>query len=562
MRATDLVVEVRDRDLIRRGQIMHNVLDLRATIPTTAPGEWTLTLPAEHPSAGLLREPGAGIIVTHKDPEVGVLFSGPARKPTVEADTTDPTGILTLVGTTDNVILWNRLAYPSPSLPAGVQAQGYDVRQGAAESVMHAYVSANMGPAAPLSRRIASLSMGPDLARGGFFTQSVRFDRVGEVLADLYALSGVIFDVVQVGNGLVFRTNMSRDRRGFIRLDVHNGTLSSHSATASPPSLTRAVVAGQGEGADRTIVERASAESLAAETAWGPWGRVEEFVDQRQTDDPVELAQAGDKRLVESAGTVAVTAVPSDDQTMRWPYDWERGDTVTVVVEGKEAEAVVASVQVIVNRQGVRVGAGIGEVQAWDPSNGLARRVDSAERRVSNLERNAESASAAGIAPGMMMLGASPIAPTGWLLCDGRAVSRETYPRLYAAIGVTYGPGDGSTTFTLPDMRGRGAIGVDANDATMNTLGKQGGEKKHTLTVLEMPSHTHTQDPHAHGQRVTAAASGGSGIRRDYAGDGASNPFVQGIDTSATTATNQNTGGGAAHNNMQPFITLHHYIAT
>jgi microcystin-dependent protein len=93
----------------------------------------------------------------------------------------------------------------------------------------------------------------------------------------------------------------------------------------------------------------------------------------------------------------------------------------------------------------------------------------------------------AGIGP-LPWLGAT--APAGWLLCDGSAVSRTTYAALFAEIGTTCGPGDGSTTFNLPDMRGR--VPVGKNTGTFLTLGQQGGEEAHALTSGEMPPHTHT----------------------------------------------------------------------
>lgn len=94
--------------------------------------------------------------------------------------------------------------------------------------------------------------------------------------------------------------------------------------------------------------------------------------------------------------------------------------------------------------------------------------------------------------------------PDGYLECDGSAVSRTAYPRLFAAIGTLWGAGDGSTTFNLPDLRCRSAIGAGPNGANTTDywgayaassnnmpMGQRGGQAKHTLTESEMPEHTH-----------------------------------------------------------------------
>lgn len=107
---------------------------------------------------------------------------------------------------------------------------------------------------------------------------------------------------------------------------------------------------------------------------------------------------------------------------------------------------------------------------------------------------------------GITMYGAGS-APTGWLLCDGSAVSRTTYAGLFAVISDTYGVGNGTTTFNLPNLKGRVPVGRDSGDSSFDVLGETDGAKTHTLTTSEMPSHTHTQnshnhsqDPHNHGQ--------------------------------------------------------------
>ena len=83
-------------------------------------------------------------------------------------------------------------------------------------------------------------------------------------------------------------------------------------------------------------------------------------------------------------------------------------------------------------------------------------------------------------------------APTGWLLCDGSVVSRTTYAALYAVIGTTWGVGDGSTTFNVPDSKGRFPIGYGTGAGlTARALGAKGGEESHTITITELPSHSH-----------------------------------------------------------------------
>ena len=94
-------------------------------------------------------------------------------------------------------------------------------------------------------------------------------------------------------------------------------------------------------------------------------------------------------------------------------------------------------------------------------------------------------------------------APTGWVLCQGQALSRTNplYTRLWNAISTNYGVGDGSSTFNVPNLQGRIPVGKDAT-VDFDTLGETGGAKTHTLVQSEMPAHTHTQDAHNHTQNA------------------------------------------------------------
>jgi microcystin-dependent protein len=140
--------------------------------------------------------------------------------------------------------------------------------------------------------------------------------------------------------------------------------------------------------------------------------------------------------------------------------------------------------------------------------------------------------------------------PTGWLVCDGSPQSPTTYAALFAAIGTVYG-GDGVTAFNLPDRRGRVVVGVGTGSGlTARALGDQFGEETHTLTVAEMPSHSHTDAGNSRGL-LRGGASGPTGLA-------ISTPAAPSNKT--LDANIQSTGGNGAHNNVQPSFALNMLI--
>lgn len=139
---------------------------------------------------------------------------------------------------------------------------------------------------------------------------------------------------------------------------------------------------------------------------------------------------------------------------------------------------------------------------------------------------------------------ASDTIPNGWLLCDGRAVSRTEYSELFKAIGTKHGSGNGSTTFNLPNPKGRTLVGKDSTDTDFNELGKTGGEKTHTLTVDEMPSHKH--------ELIVNKQQGGV--------NAALQPTWGTAFSSADSSSILATGGDQPHNNLQPHIVTNFII--
>lgn len=386
MDVRDLVVEVRAKDLRRVGQVRREDLNLTADLKDLEDGDtWSLDLPVGHPLAVRLREPGAGLVVSHRDPAVGTLFSGPVDDPEQKAGRSDPRGTYTFTGTTDTCLVWRRLAWPTPT--SGPQTQGaYWTTTAPAETAMAQIVTANTGPTTITERRIPGLVV-LDGGRGDPVTITARYDPLGEVLVPIARLAGLTFRIVQVGTHLEWQTAPSRDVSGKVRLDLRNGTLQDFTATWSGWGVTYALVAGQGDLAARTIIPRTTPEAAAAEATGGPWARREAFVDSRNTDVVAELEQAGDDLLAENAARAGVKAVPGDDLTMRWPQDWGLGDTVGVNIGAQPTVARVASVALRVGREGVRVGAGIGDVAGWGPDADRDRAQRALEARIARLER-------------------------------------------------------------------------------------------------------------------------------------------------------------------------------
>ena len=157
---------------------------------------------------------------------------------------------------------------------------------------------------------------------------------------------------------------------------------------------------------------------------------------------------------------------------------------------------------------------------------------------------------------GTVLAFAGSSAPSGFLLCDGRAVSRTTYTSLFSVIGTTYGSGDGSTTFNLPDMRGRVAVGSDAN------LGAKAGAKTHALTNAELPVLSgaivmHSSNVGTNIQTVNGVFKPAITNNGKYRGGG---ELVSDIGTSSVGHFSLNIGGGQAMSLIQPSLYLNYLI--
>lgn len=174
---------------------------------------------------------------------------------------------------------------------------------------------------------------------------------------------------------------------------------------------------------------------------------------------------------------------------------------------------------------------------------------------ISLWTRTGASQGGSSLSSGMMMDFGGPISaiPDGWFLCDGSAISRTTYDALFAVIGVTWGIGDGSSTFNLPNLLGQVSLGSSG----AHPLGSNGGAENVTLDVTQLPSHSHgavvTDPGHAHAQQVVNSGTAGT-----TGAQGASTANTTSVGTTDTTTTgitvaNSNTGGGLPISLLPPF---------
>jgi microcystin-dependent protein len=175
-------------------------------------------------------------------------------------------------------------------------------------------------------------------------------------------------------------------------------------------------------------------------------------------------------------------------------------------------------------------------------------------------------------------------APGGWLLCDGAAVSRTTYAALFAVVGVAYGAGNGSTTFNLPDLRGRVPTGRDTGQTEFDVLGETGGQKSVTLTEAQLPSHGHSAGTLAtsssgahthdidkmtgqtvdtvHGHTIGNTVAQGGAVATGFVGAANVTVTSAGAHTHTVTGSVAAAGSGQAHDNLAPYVVTNYIIKT
>ena len=157
---------------------------------------------------------------------------------------------------------------------------------------------------------------------------------------------------------------------------------------------------------------------------------------------------------------------------------------------------------------------------------------------------------------GQIMIVPYNFAPTGWQFCDGQILSIAQNTALFSLLGTTFG-GDGRTTFALPDLRGRAPIGTGQGPGLqLYDLGQTGGVEEVTLTLSQIPSHTHVP------MGAAAVANTGSPAGAFWAMPRAL--LYSSVAPSAAMSTEAlgSTGGGHPHDNLKPYLVMTYIIAT
>ena len=189
-----------------------------------------------------------------------------------------------------------------------------------------------------------------------------------------------------------------------------------------------------------------------------------------------------------------------------------------------------------------------------------------------NFAAHQQRLNALEVPPGLVAVGTicfygSATVPTGYLACTGQAVSRTTYADLFTLIGTTYGAGDGSTTFNLPNLQGVVPIGVGTGSGlTARALAAAVGAETHQLTTAEMGNHTHALNPasptHKH-NGVATLSGGGTHWHFHNAPSYAANQNTSVVTSPATVnLTIGSTGSNTPHANVQPSLVVNFIIKT
>lgn len=375
--ADQWTVYLRAPNLSREGQIS-DYQTLECVERFNDVGTWSLDIDMHTRHARALITPGYGIEVVRDDGQV--IMSGPLDTRKRKKSLTE--NRMTVAGFDDNIWLRRRQAHPQPGSSAPpYSTTEYDVRTGTASTVLRAYADVNLCSGAVMPRRVTGAALDVDPLVGTSVTGRARWQPLLELLQELaLAGDGIGFRLRKSGTALLFTTYQPVDKTATVTFSEELGNLVEYDYDSAGPASTYLYVGGGGEGTARTIREQASDESV-------DWGRIEKFVDRRDTTDSTELEQEITKTQEEDVSKVGLSITPIDTPQQKYRTHYDLGDKVTVMIDGESVQELVREVKTVLTPNGPqKVLPTIGTVSRRGVLK-LFDRLRSQQSRINNLER-------------------------------------------------------------------------------------------------------------------------------------------------------------------------------
>jgi hypothetical protein len=360
---------------------------------------WTsidVTLRFNEPSSGLFTAPGFPWIREQMAPgyrvvvirDQKILTAGPIEKWMYERSDDGENagdGTLTVNFADDLALVVARLTYPDPTLTPSAQVIDNWTNTGNAEVQLRTLADLNAGPGALTDRRIPQLALGTLAGVGTSITSTAeRMEPLGNVMRRIAVNGGGLgFRTRQENQQILFEVYQPQDKADQVVFGFGAGNLKYVAYEVTAPTATTAIVGGQGEGADRFLIERVNAGGQ------GSWGRMETLVNRPGNDPVADLNAAGDEALAEGAETARLPTTTADTPFQRYGIDYDLGTRVSVESwPGSMISDVVATVHVQAwPTSGEYVSSTVGsQAESSDPA--WIQRMRAMDRRLGYLERN------------------------------------------------------------------------------------------------------------------------------------------------------------------------------
>jgi len=381
---------VTDRNLAVVGDPIVSWISLDLTLRINQPGSGQAVLPG-YPWIRDQIQTGNRIVAirgpdTRLDYPGEVVLAGPIEERLYErSDDGDNGGAgkLTITWADDSAWIAGRIVYPNPARTPQQQDIDNWTFTGNAEQALRALVDLNAGPNALPERRVPRLVLGPTAGIGTDVSVSSRLEAAGDVLRRIADTGGGLgFRTRQDGDRILFEAFAPPDRSSEVRFSFDIGNLKYVGYTVEAPTVSAAIVGGQGSGADRYLIERTDAGSIAA------WGRVETLVSRPGTDPLADLQAAGDEALAQAGQSARLATTTMDTPTQRYGIHYGIGTTVSVEIW--PGEVLTDRVQTVhlqaYATAGEVVTATVGsQAASYDPT--WVQRLRAIDSRVGRLER-------------------------------------------------------------------------------------------------------------------------------------------------------------------------------